>query len=159
MYMYIYAMQAHKTSAGVQEQACAAMKNLAVNPDNQVAVAAAGGIVAVVAAMQAHKRSAGVQEMACRALRNLAANNDNNEDAISAAGGIEALTTAMETHQARALLQEYACAALLNLACNASLRGRIKAAGGVELAKRAVSASDATADTKRAVKGLLDYLA
>ena len=49
--------------------------------------------------------------------------------------------------------------ALDNLAGNASLRGRIKAAGGVELAKRAVSASDATADTKDYVKKLLDKLA
>ncbi len=56
-------------------------------------------------------------------------------------------------------MQEYACAALLNLAFNASLRGSIKAAGGVELAKRAVSASDATADTKDSVKKLLDLLA
>ena len=78
---------------------------------------------------------------------------------MSAAGGIEALATAMDTHQARALLQQHACAALHNLAFNASLRGRIKAAGGVELAKRAVSASDATANTKDCGKRLLDYLA
>ncbi len=105
--------------------------------------------------MAAHKTSALLQEHACGALRNLA---PANWDAVSAAGGIEALASAMETHQACADLQEGACAALHNLALNASLRGRIKAAGGVELAKRAVSASDATADTKRAVKGLLDYL-
>ena len=49
--------------------------------------------------------------------------------------------------------------ALDNLACNASLRERIKAAGGVELAKRAVSASDATANTKDWGKRLLDVLA
>ncbi len=46
-----------------------------------------------------------------------------------------------------------------NLACNASLMERIKAAGGVELAKRAVSASDATADTKDWGKTLLAWLA
>jgi hypothetical protein len=49
--------------------------------------------------------------------------------------------------------------ALYNLAGNASLRERIKAAGGVELAKRAVSASDATALTKDWGKRLLDKLA
>ncbi len=75
------------------------------------------------------------------------------------AGGIEALATSMKTHQARALLEERACAALNNLATNVSLRGRIKAADGVELAKRAVSASDATADTKRYGKKLQDKLA
>jgi hypothetical protein len=65
----------------------------------------------------------------------------------------------MDTHQASALVQQYACGALDNLADNASLRGRIKAAGGVELAKRAVSASDATALTKDWGKKLLDKLA
>jgi len=90
---------------------------------------------------------------------NLSANNPANKDAISAAGGIEALATSMKTHQASALVQQNACGALDNLALNASLRGRIKAAGGVELAKRAVSASDATANTKRVGKKLLDKLA
>jgi deoxyribose-phosphate aldolase len=98
--------------------------------------------------MTAHKTSTIVQEMACGALVNLAANNDNNDVAISAAGGIEALATAIKTHQASALVQKNACLALHNLACNASLRERIKAAGGVELAQRAVCASDATAFTK-----------
>ena len=125
----------------------------------RVKIAAAGGIETVIAAMTAHKTSAGVQEEACGALGNLAANNDNNRVAISAAGGVEALATAMKTHQASALLQQNACAALLNLAFNASLRGRIKAAGGVELAKRTVSASDATAKTKDWGKRLLDLLA
>ncbi len=74
----------------------------------------------------------------------------------SAAGGIKALATAMKTHQASAFLQQKACGALDNLACNASLRQRIKATGGVELAKRTVSASDATADTKDRGKRLLD---
>ena len=83
----------------------------------------------------------------------------------SAAGGIKALATAMKTHQASALVQQNACGALLNLAANASLRGRVKAAGGVELAKRAVSASrrvdasDATALTKDWGKKLVDLLA
>ena len=65
----------------------------------------------------------------------------------------------MKTHQASALVQQWACLALHNLAGNASLRGRIKTAGGVELAKRAVSASDATAVTKDWGKKLLDLLA
>ena len=65
----------------------------------------------------------------------------------------------METHQARALLQQYACMALYNLAWNASLRGCIKAADGVELAKRAVSASNATEKTKDYGEQLLDQLA
>ena len=49
--------------------------------------------------------------------------------------------------------------ALFNLAGNVSLRERIKAAGGVELAKRAVSASDATERTKMFGEALLEKLA
>jgi vacuolar protein 8 len=124
--------------------ACGALGNITVNADNKVKVAAAGGIETILAGMTANKASAGVQKQACGALRNLSANNPANKDAVAAAGGIEALATSMKTHQASALLQEYACGALYNLAINASLRGRIKAAGGVELVKRAVSASDVT---------------
>ena len=41
----------------VQEQACAALKNLAANADNQVKVAAEGGIRAILGAMQGHPAS------------------------------------------------------------------------------------------------------
>jgi hypothetical protein len=49
--------------------------------------------------------------------------------------------------------------ALYDIAGNARLREHIKAAGGVELVKRAVSASDATALTKDWGQRLLDLLA
>ena len=41
----------------VQEQACGALKNLAANADNQVKVAAEGGIRAILGAMQGHKHT------------------------------------------------------------------------------------------------------
>ena len=65
----------------------------------------------------------------------------------------------MRAHEASAVVQAQACWALDKLAGYASLRERIKTAGGVELAKRAVSASDATAKTKDWGKRLLDLLA
>jgi hypothetical protein len=64
----------------------------------------------------------------------------------------------MEAHKTRVLVQQHACWGLWNLATQASLRQRIKTAGGVECVKRAVNASNATADTKRWAKGLLDKL-
>ncbi len=74
---------------------------------------------------------------------------------VAAAGGIESLATAMKTHQASALLQQNACLSLHNLAGNASLRERIKAAGGVELAKCAVSATAYTKDWGKSLLGKL----
>ncbi len=166
----VASMKAHTTIAGVQEMACRALATLAFNPAYLVAVATAGAIEAVLSAMQAHKTRALLQEMACGALMNLTVNAENT-DAVAAAGGIEVLATAMTTHQASALLQQYAYVALLHLASNAaasldahnaSLRERTKAAGGMELTKRAVSASNATAYTaytKDWGKILLDVLA
>jgi hypothetical protein len=58
----VASMQAHKTSAGVQEPACGALWNLSVNTANEVAVAAAGGIEAVLAEMATHQANAGVED-------------------------------------------------------------------------------------------------
>ena len=73
----------------------------------QVAIAAAGGIEAVVAAMRAHAGSAVVQEYARWALCNLAFNNADNQFAIAAAGGIEAVVAAMRAHAGSAGVQEW----------------------------------------------------
>jgi hypothetical protein len=150
----IAGMGAHKGSAGVQEWACAVLGSLACNDDNKLKIAAAGGIGAVVGAIVANKTSARVQEQACAALGNLAHNNANNKVKIAAAGGIGAVVAAMEEHKASARVQQQACAALNHLAGKASLRQRIKTAGGEERAKKAVSASNAAADTKTWGKAL-----
>ena len=64
----------------MQEDACAAISTLAALKEaNQLKLAEAGGIEALVAAMTAHKTSAGVQEQACIALRNLTHNNAGNQ--------------------------------------------------------------------------------
>ncbi len=53
----------HADAAGVQENGCAALRNLAaVNAANQVAIAGAGGIEVVLTAMQVCKSTAGVHE-------------------------------------------------------------------------------------------------
>ncbi len=58
----VVSMTEHKASAIVQEQACGALRNLTDNADNKVAVAAAGGIEAVLAEMATHKANAGVED-------------------------------------------------------------------------------------------------
>ena len=57
-------------SARTQEKAAAELRNLAVNADNQVAIAQAGGIAPLVELTRSG--SAGAKELAAGALRNLA---------------------------------------------------------------------------------------
>ena len=67
-------MDVYKINGVLLQQACAALSNLALNNDhNQLKIAEAGGIEAVVAAMDVYKTSVFVQEHACAALWILAA--------------------------------------------------------------------------------------
>ena len=54
------------SSAGVQEEGCRALRDLAANEKtNRDAIAEKGGVEAVVKGMQEHVSSAGVQEQGC----------------------------------------------------------------------------------------------
>ena len=80
----LVSMATHKGSAGVQHNACGMLGNLACNnndnqvnnDDNQVKIAAAGCVEAVLATMTTHKGNADVQRQACWALMNIAFNDD-----------------------------------------------------------------------------------
>ena len=67
-------MRAHVALAAVQQQGCAALRNLAGNAESMVTIATAGGVKAVVAAMRAHAADAAVQQYGCWALKNLDVN-------------------------------------------------------------------------------------
>jgi len=145
----VQAMGEHGASAAVQQHACAALRNLALNDAIRVKMAALGGIEALVQAIGAHGASASVQEEACGALNNLVASSDaitvQSSDAIrvkmAALGGIEALVQAMGEHGASAAVQQHACAALCNLAvddANKVRRGKIAALGGIEAVLQAM---------------------
>jgi len=91
----------------------------------QVAIAAKGGIEAVVAAMGAHESIEEVQEQGCGALRNLSLNEDN-EMAIAAKGGIGAVVRAMRAHRSSVGVQEQGCSFLHNIAWSDSgLRSQV----------------------------------
>ena len=61
----VAAMAEHIRDERVQEQACGALRNLAVNADNKARIAKEGGIELVVAAMLALPKAIRVQEQAC----------------------------------------------------------------------------------------------
>lgn len=84
--------------SGVQEDVWWALRNVAANVDNQVSIAKAVGIEAIVSAMRAHSRHSGVQEQGCWVLGNLAWNIDSIKALIAEASGIEAIMSAMQGH-------------------------------------------------------------
>ena len=65
------AMKTHFSNADVQHYACAALRNLAFNENNKVAIVNADGKVVIESAMQNHSSNAGVQENGNGALRTL----------------------------------------------------------------------------------------
>merc|ERR1719247_2364617 len=77
--LVLSAMQTFSTSAGLQEEACGVLGNLAGKSAHQLQIASAGGIDAIVAAMKAHETIVGVQKQACGALGNLATENAANQ--------------------------------------------------------------------------------
>ena len=99
-----------------QQNGCGALWELAVNAENRVAIAAAGGVEAVVAAMRAHAADAMVQQNGCGALASLAANSAENKVAIAAAGGVEAVKAAMRAHSGDTAVQQWVNDTLRELA-------------------------------------------
>ena len=93
-------------TAEVQEAACRAMYNLAVNPANQVRITAEGGISALVTTMQRHSTNAKLQEPACITLHNLTFDADNQVKAKSA-GAEDAVKRAMALQDATELTKEW----------------------------------------------------
>ena len=113
-------------SARTQEQAASELRNLAVNADNQVAIAQAGGIAPLVELTRSG--SAYAKEKAAGALWSLALNADN-QVAIAQAGGIGPLVEL--TRSGSAYAKERAAGALRNLALNADNKVAIAQAGGI----------------------------
>ena len=84
----------------------------AANANNQVKIAAAGGIESILNAMKQHAQHESVQENGRAALWNLADGNADNKAKIAAAGGIESMLNAMKQHAQHESVQEQSCAAL-----------------------------------------------
>ncbi|MEK9699682.1 MAG: hypothetical protein VW270_28150, partial [Candidatus Poseidoniales archaeon] len=101
---------------------------LANNDDNQVRIAAEGGIEVLIAL--ARDGAAGGKTEAARALGNLA-NNDDNQVRIAAEGGIEVLIALARDGAAGGKTE--AARALGNLANNDDNQVRIAAEGGIEV--------------------------
>ena len=106
---------------------------------NRVAIAAQGGIEAVLRAMEAHGSREEVLENGCWTLCKLAM-HAGNELAIVAKGGIEAVVGAMRTHASSEAVQTAGCRVLHRLAFHSENKVAIAAKGGIESAVGAMRA-------------------
>lgn len=109
------AIRTHSAHPGVLQEAWAAVKNLAVNADNQGLFAQAGALQEVLATMRNLPRVAAVQEQAVWAIRILAFRPENNRE-VAGAGGVQAVIDAMRMHVSHAGVQETCCGCLRTLA-------------------------------------------
>ena len=133
-------MKKYINNIKIQIIGCRALANIAADAaDNQLMVADAGGIEAVVAAMKAHLENADVQKNGCAALGNIAMLAETKR-MVAAAGGIEAVVAAMEAHLNNAVVQENGCGALRNIAALAENQPKVVAAGGIEAVVAAMNA-------------------
>jgi hypothetical protein len=145
------AVGAHLQDESVHVQACLALRQCAggatYNESEHkfaLALAAAGGLRAVLDDMRAFPSSASVQEAACGALHRIT-RPDENTVAAGSSGGIEALVAAMSAHGAHAGVQERACGALANMAANADNKAKAGSTGAIEAVVAAMNAHGAHA--------------
>ena len=97
----------HAQHAGVVENACAAVKNLAVNDENRVLIAKEGGIPLILAALDNHAKHAGVVENACWALCNIGWSDKTVQKSIKDAGASKLVRAAVARLDATADTKKY----------------------------------------------------
>ena len=137
-------------------RACVALSGL--DPGRQREILAAGGVESALAAMDAHRGDANVQQWGCIALQNVVDRNAAAKTRVAAAGGLAQIVSAMDSHSADAGVQLAACQLLLNLSESADLRPQIKAAGGGDRVRRAMSVPIVGREIRVSGSGLLARL-
>ena len=114
----VQAMRGMPRESDVQQWGCGALANLALNKEhNQEAIAAAGGLEAVVHAIQLTAER-GVQEQGFFALCNLLINNSRNQKAVwnsNGLGTIAFVAAGLKAHPGVAIVHERGCMVLGHL--------------------------------------------
>jgi len=116
----------------IQLQCCKILYELAMVTQNQVCIAEAAGIVAVLVAMLKHADTE-MQELGCRTLARLCENSDANKNIVMETSGIEVILTAMQAYPTHAAIQAEGCHILSLLAARkTSHSAKVAALGGVK---------------------------
>lgn len=150
-------MRSYPTTTEILLQALAALKNLAIDDEAEVAIVEAGGVDAVVQVMRANTHSSAINEQvgccpfsfridlsdshhrahvspflqACRTLINFSA-NPKHKALIASRGGVELVVAAMRAEPKSAVLAKQACWLLRNLAQNPELRQDLGSKGALD---------------------------
>jgi len=124
----IKSMQAHQSSAHLQDQAIAAIVRFVHSRSSEVS--RLGGIEAIMMAMRKHPANEQVQEKGCEALQQLSMTPEDRARVVHG-GGIELIEQAMQAHHEVAGVQECSCLAMGNLAFEAEGRELIAKYGGI----------------------------
>jgi len=129
-------MTMERQNQPLQEWACERLEELALRPGGQAAIAAHGGIGAVIETMRRYPFSCYLQECACGALGNQALRSEECQCSILGQGGLEQIITAMKENLLAPRLQEKALWALEQLALTTAGRQKIIEQGGLECVVR-----------------------
>ena len=127
----VQTMERFTDNADIQVSACRALEKLALDGENETAIADVGGVEAILAAMMANFINESVHEAAWGALMNLSCHNADSVMTVDTAGGMEAIIAAMKHHVDNPLIQRNACGTLANLCIsNENRRAALAKAGG-----------------------------
>ena len=133
----VQAMDRHPAACTLQEEACAALGNLAHGQlENRARIVASGGAAAVVRTMTGvHRGVPNLSWKGCAALWTLAGGEPSEgcHAAIGEAGGIAAVLSTLRQHRAVEFVQEKGCGALANLALSDVQQSAILEGGGLSL--------------------------
>jgi len=136
----VAALRACVQDARVQVEGMQVIRNLVWGKaEEQNAVAAAGGIEAVIAGMLSHRDNMDVQEMGCSALGNLAWSNSAIQLRVSELGGIEEIVRATQAHVKSGGCMQKCTLALGNLACHSANQVKIAQQNGIQLVLNALA--------------------
>ncbi|KAL3921459.1 MAG: hypothetical protein SGILL_002736 [Bacillariaceae sp.] len=131
------AMQLHKQSASVQEDACFALWNLVFKSENAKVISTTG-VKCIVRAMQLHMESGRVLEGACGALWTLVDVSMDMKKDVVANGAIDAVLCAIAVHPTDAATLEMACGVLSNVSSEGPLAEAIADAQGISIVAEAM---------------------
>ena len=116
----------------VQQLGSAALKQIALDTEDQTLIFGAGSVRGVMDAMRRHKRHAGVQGAGCSVLCNVGVVAEHKQG-IAWCGGIETVVEALREHPQRVAVQKQGLSALRILAVDEQVALKVANGGGIQL--------------------------
>ena len=160
VYGLVKIMQQHSQVSTIQEEACAALRNLSLDGyEARQKIGKAGGVRVVLSAVKQHASVEAVQREAIGTLCVLAKDSYFNRSRIAESNGILLLLRAMRQHMTNATIQEKTADALSKMAVDREFCELIVAEEGVTIILKAMKEHLSEADVLAAACCALSRLA